>query len=308
MVNGSDASDRAAEYLAAGFRYVLEGEVEEGIVEVAGLLLRGDGAMPLRGMAFRDSHSGEVRHTPRRAPITDLDSLPMPAWDLIDAEPYRAAWTEAHGYFSMNMVSSRGCPYRCNWCAKPIWGDSYHCRSARLVARRDAGNQDALPARSPLVRRRHLRALAAVDARVRRRGGSAGRADSVQDAIALRPDDAPHRGRAARARDAPKSGWAWNRARRRCSTPWTRARASGRSTKRAKICAATGFAPASFCNSAIPARRGRKSRRPSRWCARRGPTISASRSPIRCRARRSTAWSRASWVPRRIGPTATTWT
>ena len=49
-------------------------------------------------------------------------------------QPYRRAWTAAHGYFSLNMVSSRGCPYRCNWCAKPIWGDSYHCRSARLVA------------------------------------------------------------------------------------------------------------------------------------------------------------------------------
>src|ERR1035438_9537220 len=58
----------------------------------------------------------------------------MPAWDLIDAGPHRQAWTSAHGYFSINMVSSRGCPYRCNWCAKPIWGDSYHRRSARLVA------------------------------------------------------------------------------------------------------------------------------------------------------------------------------
>jgi radical SAM superfamily enzyme YgiQ (UPF0313 family) len=32
------------------------------------------------------------------------------------------------------MVSSRGCPYRCNWCAKPIYGNNYHARSARLVA------------------------------------------------------------------------------------------------------------------------------------------------------------------------------
>jgi radical SAM superfamily enzyme YgiQ (UPF0313 family) len=34
----------------------------------------------------------------------------------------------------LNLVSSRGCPYRCNWCAKPIWGDTYHCRSAAVVA------------------------------------------------------------------------------------------------------------------------------------------------------------------------------
>jgi radical SAM superfamily enzyme YgiQ (UPF0313 family) len=53
---------------------------------------------------------------------------------MVDAGPYRRAWKSSHGYFSLNMVSSRGCPYRCNWCAKPIWGDTYHCRSAALVA------------------------------------------------------------------------------------------------------------------------------------------------------------------------------
>jgi radical SAM superfamily enzyme YgiQ (UPF0313 family) len=136
IVNGSDASDRAAEYLGAGFCYVLEGELEDSIVEVARLILSGADAPghELRGIAFSDPQSGAIRHTPRRPPIADLDSLPMPAWDLIDAVPYRQAWTSAHGIFSMNMVSSRGCPYHCNWCAKPIWGDTYHCRSARLVA------------------------------------------------------------------------------------------------------------------------------------------------------------------------------
>jgi radical SAM superfamily enzyme YgiQ (UPF0313 family) len=135
IVNGSDASDRAAEYLEAGFSYVLEGEVEDTIVEVTRLLFSGavPGPEP-RGIAFLDAQSGDLRKTPRRAPIADLDSLPMPAWDLIDATAYRRAWTATHGCFSLNMVSSRGCPYRCNWCAKPIWGDSYHCRSARLVA------------------------------------------------------------------------------------------------------------------------------------------------------------------------------
>ncbi len=32
------------------------------------------------------------------------------------------------------MVSSRGCPYRCNWCAKPIYGTSYNVRSPEKVA------------------------------------------------------------------------------------------------------------------------------------------------------------------------------
>src|SRR3546814_11681298 len=47
---------------------------------------------------------------------------------------YRRMWQERHGHFSLNMVASRGCPFRCNWCAKPIWGNHYSQRSARQVA------------------------------------------------------------------------------------------------------------------------------------------------------------------------------
>jgi radical SAM superfamily enzyme YgiQ (UPF0313 family) len=48
---------------------------------------------------------------------------------------YRNAWESAHGFFSLNITASRGCPYRCNWCAKPIYGDAHHSRSAQSVAR-----------------------------------------------------------------------------------------------------------------------------------------------------------------------------
>jgi radical SAM superfamily enzyme YgiQ (UPF0313 family) len=58
----------------------------------------------------------------------------LPARDLIDLEPYRLAWTGAHGIFSTNVVASRGCPYRCNWCAKPISGSRFQLRSPQLVA------------------------------------------------------------------------------------------------------------------------------------------------------------------------------
>ncbi len=113
IVNGSDASDRAAEYLHAGFQTVIVGELERALEDVDRL------------------PKGIWRST---ASVTDLDSLPDAAWDLIDVEAYRAAWREAHGYFSLNLVSSRGCPYRCNWCAKPVFGSSYRFRSAERVA------------------------------------------------------------------------------------------------------------------------------------------------------------------------------
>lgn len=70
----------------------------------------------------------------RRPVITDLDRLPDPAWDLVDLAEYARRWRERHGTWELNVWTARGCPYRCNWCAKPTWGRSYHVRSAERVA------------------------------------------------------------------------------------------------------------------------------------------------------------------------------
>ena len=127
-VHGSDASDRVNEYLAAGFSFVLVGEVEKTLVELAS----GQPVETIRGVAFRED--GTLRYTQPREVNNDLDSLPLPAWDLVDIDLYRQAWAGAHGFFQLNMASSRGCPYRCNWCAKPIYGQSWHSRAALSVA------------------------------------------------------------------------------------------------------------------------------------------------------------------------------
>jgi anaerobic magnesium-protoporphyrin IX monomethyl ester cyclase len=83
------------------------------------------------GLAYQ-TPDGPQRN-PRRPPLKDVDALPFPAWDLIDVERYRQIWLERHGYYSMNMVTTRGCPYHCNWCAKPIWGQRYNSRSPENV-------------------------------------------------------------------------------------------------------------------------------------------------------------------------------
>src|SRR5689334_9088789 len=133
-VNSSDASDHPLDYLNAGADYVMTGEVEETVRELARELLRGAAdAREIAGLTFRDRQTGRVRINARRARIVNLDALPLPAWELADRERYRSAWRQAHGYFSVNMISSRGCPYRCNWCSKPMYGTNYQVRSARLV-------------------------------------------------------------------------------------------------------------------------------------------------------------------------------
>jgi radical SAM superfamily enzyme YgiQ (UPF0313 family) len=136
LVNGSDASDHAEEYLQHGFCCVLLGEAEWTLLETVKHLLAGEDLALERvaGIVSLRKGTREPARTPSRAVMRDLDCLPFPSRDLIDIEQYRTAWKSTHGYFSLNVVASRGCPYRCNWCAKPIYGDSFSMRSARSVA------------------------------------------------------------------------------------------------------------------------------------------------------------------------------
>ena len=126
---GADATDHHWEYLEKGADYCLIGEGEETLIELLGQLSAGRNAENILGVM--SSNSSRVT---RRPDITNLDALPFPAWDLVDIEKYRSIWMERHGYFSMNMVTTRGCPYHCNWCAKPIWGQRYNSRSPENVA------------------------------------------------------------------------------------------------------------------------------------------------------------------------------
>jgi radical SAM superfamily enzyme YgiQ (UPF0313 family) len=130
IVGGSDATDHAADYLAHGADVVLIGEGDATIVELLPALEAGtDEALEaVAGIAFRRA-DGTVHTTARRPDIKDLDALPLPARDLVDLDRYRAIWMERHGYFSLNIATTRGCPFHCNWCAKPIWGQRYNVRS-----------------------------------------------------------------------------------------------------------------------------------------------------------------------------------
>jgi anaerobic magnesium-protoporphyrin IX monomethyl ester cyclase len=134
---GADATDHYETYLAHGADYVLIGEGEETLVELLSQLSVGKDPSQIIGLVSRQtfvlSHV-EGSHVKRRHDISDLDKLPFPAWDLVNVEKYRAIWLKRHGYFSMNMVTTRGCPFHCNWCAKPIWGQRYHSRSPENVA------------------------------------------------------------------------------------------------------------------------------------------------------------------------------
>lgn len=155
LAAGADVSDHPEIYLRAGAQAALVGEPDHTLMEVIGALLEAGGRAAAVGARASESalrplptppalsqipglvllsENGDLLRTPRRPIERRPDVFPVPAWDLVDIERYRAAWVEAHGYFSLNMVSTRGCPFHCNWCAKPIWGQRYAMRSPAAVA------------------------------------------------------------------------------------------------------------------------------------------------------------------------------
>jgi anaerobic magnesium-protoporphyrin IX monomethyl ester cyclase len=132
IISGSDATDRFEEYLNAGADFILLGEAEQSLLEVLDHLKKaGADFMQVQGIAFKTNEA--VIKTIRRSVIKDLDSLPLPAWDLVDLIPYRNSWLKHAGYFSINISTTRGCPFKCNWCAKPIYGNRYNARSPENV-------------------------------------------------------------------------------------------------------------------------------------------------------------------------------
>jgi len=134
IVHGSDSTDHPALFLQNGFDYVCCGEAEQTLVEICQCILGGKEPREIDGLVRRDAYGQIVRAAQRLAKNPQWSDLPFAARDLIDLEPYRRAWIQAHEYFSINMVSSRGCPYQCNWCAKPISGNKFHLRPAAEVA------------------------------------------------------------------------------------------------------------------------------------------------------------------------------
>ena len=132
IVSSSDSTDRYEMYLNKGADFILMGEAELTLLELVNAFSNNQtDFLSIQGLAFKQN--GNLIKTVKRNVIKELDTLPFPAWDLIDIEPYRKMWMGSAGYFSINMGTTRGCPFKCNWCAKPIYGNRYNSRSPENV-------------------------------------------------------------------------------------------------------------------------------------------------------------------------------
>lgn len=132
IVSSSDSTDHYEQYLDEGADFVVLGEAEHTLTQlITAIDQQQKNFLLIPGVAFKQNDA--VIKTARRNVLKELDSLPFPAWDLVDIEAYRKTWLKTKGYFSLNMATTRGCPFKCNWCAKPIYGNRYNSRSPQNV-------------------------------------------------------------------------------------------------------------------------------------------------------------------------------
>ena len=135
ILGGPESANYPQEYLTAGADVIVIGEGEATLDE---LLIRLPASGPHRlqdvaGIAFMDD-SGNLVRTRERAKLPDLDSLPFPDREAIDHGRYLDVWRTHHGASSVNLITARGCPYKCTWCSHAVYGYSHRRRSPQNVA------------------------------------------------------------------------------------------------------------------------------------------------------------------------------
>lgn len=133
VICGSDATDHYKKYIAHGADYVIQGEGEITLRELIGCLDKNQAVTAIKGLIYKNNE--DIITAARRPVLQNLDELPLPAWDLVDIAAYKAVWRERGREFTLNIATTRGCPFKCNWCAKPIYGNRYNSHSPEYIVK-----------------------------------------------------------------------------------------------------------------------------------------------------------------------------
>lgn len=109
---------------------VVIGEGEKTITSLLECLIAKEDLSVVDGIAFKKNQ--QIVKTRDRQFINDLDELPMPFYEMFPVETYARGEKLGFAYpvRAINIISSRGCPYKCNYCYHGISGYKYRKRSA----------------------------------------------------------------------------------------------------------------------------------------------------------------------------------
>ena len=109
------------------------GEGEEALVDLLDAMENRRRFHNVAGIVFRDE--GKITRTRNRELITDLDELPFPAWDILPDFPkgYHPAASKFQRLPAAYILSARGCPYKCIFCDRSVFGNRCRFFSAGYV-------------------------------------------------------------------------------------------------------------------------------------------------------------------------------
>ncbi len=125
LVGGSHPSLRPKETAAEEFVDVAAvGEAELTFLELLNAFENNQPLKNIQGIAYKEK--GKVIQTPEREKIQDLDFFPIPDRDLINMKNYRPSASYYKQLPAYTMMTTRGCPYRCTFCATAKTGYRMH--------------------------------------------------------------------------------------------------------------------------------------------------------------------------------------
>ncbi|MFA5357136.1 MAG: radical SAM protein [Candidatus Omnitrophota bacterium] len=116
-----------------GFDIGIVNEGELTLSELLGRLDRKEPIEPVKGIVFRGD--GEIVLNDTREFIVDLDTLPYPAWELLEGFPssYYPPFFRFKRMPAAAIVTSRGCPQQCIFCSKAVFGNHIRFFGAEYV-------------------------------------------------------------------------------------------------------------------------------------------------------------------------------
>jgi anaerobic magnesium-protoporphyrin IX monomethyl ester cyclase len=115
------------------FDVAVIGEGEQTIVELAEAFERGADLSCVNGIAYRAGREGEIKFAPPRGFIQNLDYIPFPARESFDNRAYMEYYSRNYGYTTTSIMTSRGCPFQCDFCSRPVFGNEFRTRSASNI-------------------------------------------------------------------------------------------------------------------------------------------------------------------------------
>ena len=134
LVAGGALPTTQPEVFLKDFDVAVIGEGEQTMLELVNQLENGGDFSQIKGIAYKDKDTGQVKRTSPRGLVDDLDRLPPPSRDLFDNYSYKKYYSGRFGYKTTAIMTSRGCPFTCDFCSRPVFGNEFRSRSASKVA------------------------------------------------------------------------------------------------------------------------------------------------------------------------------